>query len=152
MKTWSCDTLGTSMEHWRVIQCYRSQKPPTNNWFWWSWYFWKEEERLTKLVFSSFVQTAKKGSSDVIKSKEEALFSESELAGQPQSIVRMKIPQIPQEQNIMFRGKILFKSICFKLQSACLQNTSLPTNVRCPGPSRLGARNMTWHQDLSAID
>ena len=107
------------MEHWRVIQCYRSQKPPTNNWFWWSWYFIfeKKEERLTKLVFFSFVQTVKKGSSDVIKSKEEALFSESELAGQPQSIVGMKIPQKHEEQNIMFRGKILLISFFPLFQS-----------------------------------
>ena len=60
--------------------------------------FGKEEEQLTKLVFFSFVQTLKKGSSDVIKSKEEALFSESELAGQPRSIVRMKTEQKPEKK------------------------------------------------------
>ena len=83
-----------------------------------------------------------KGSSDVIKSKEEALFSESELAGQPQSIVRMKIPQKPEEQNIMFCGKILLMPLCLQTAIGLPLNTSLPTHVKCPGPSRLGARNM----------
>ena len=50
----------------------------------------KRRGTAQKISLFKFVQKVKKGSEDVIKSKEEALFYESEVAGQRESINRIK--------------------------------------------------------------